>query len=196
MQFQCVISAAMLIAATWQPAAAAGQADEAAPVGIATASEAPPSVECCTVPARTLVEIEIVDAVNSRANETGQMFAIRLAAPLVVDGRAVAPAGTVGMGEIVHAARARAGGKAGELILAARYLEIGGTRIPLRTLRYGRAQGVDNSGAVNAGNLAVAAVFPVASVVGFLIAGGEVDIPAGTIANAQTAAEITLAPID
>jgi hypothetical protein len=162
----------------------------------ATVADTPAETPCCRVPARTMVEIEIVDTINSRNNSTGQSFAIRLAAPLVIDGRTVAPAGTLGVGEIVHAARARAAGKAGELILAARYLDFGGTRIPLRSFRYGASQGLDNSGAVNTGNLAAAAVLPVASIVGFLIAGGEVNIPAGTTANAQTAAEIRLAPVD
>ena len=147
---------------------------------------------CCIVPALTAVEIEIVDPVNSRTSRTGQSFAIRLAEPIVVDGREVAPAGTSGVGEVVHAARARAGGKAGELILAARYLDLNGTRIPLRTLRYGRRQGIDNSGAVNTGNMVAAAVLPVASVVGFLISGGEVNIPAGTRANARTSASVEI----
>jgi hypothetical protein len=49
-------------------------------------------------------------------------------------GSVVAPAGTPGVGEVVHAAHASFGGKAGELILAVRYLELNGTRIPLRSL--------------------------------------------------------------
>ena len=64
------------------------------------------------------------------------------------------PAGTPGVGEVVHAERARFGGKAGELILAARYLDFQGTRIPLRTLRFGAQQGRDNSGTINIGNMA------------------------------------------
>jgi hypothetical protein len=169
-----------------------GPAAIAQEAGPAEASAAPAA--CCTVPARTVVEIEIVDAVSSRDNHARETFAIRLAEPLVIDGRTIAPAGTPGMGEVVHAARARAGGKAGELILAARYLDLNGDRIPLRTLRYGPSQGRDNSGAVNTGAMIAAAVLPVASLAGYLIAGGEVRIPAGTRANAQTAAEVVLPP--
>lgn len=171
--------------------ASAQQSEEPAP-----APAAPVAAPCCTVPARTPVAIEITDTVNSKANHSREAFAFRLAEPLVVDGRIVAPAGTPGVGEVVHAARARAGGKAGELILAARYLDLNGTRIALRSLRYGRRQGVDNSGAVNTGNMVAAAVLPVASVIGYFISGGEVNIPAGTRAEAQIAAEIVLAPID
>lgn len=155
-----------------------------------------PESPCCTVPARTPVEIEIVETVNSKTNHSRDNFAFRLAEPLSVDGRVVAPAGTPGVGEVVHAARARAGGKAGELILAARYLDLNGTRVPLRSLRYGRSTGADNIGAVTVGNIVAAAILPAAAVLGYLIAGGEVNIPAGTRANAQTGAEINLPPVE
>lgn len=158
------------------------------------AAEAAPASACCTIPARTVVEIEILDRVNSKLSRTGDRFAISLAEPLMIDGRLVAPAGTRGVGEVVHAAKAGAAGKAGELILAARYLELGDVRIPLRSFRYGQSQGKDNSGAVGVGNMAAAAFLPVASVLGFLVSGGNVDIPAGTRANAQTAQELVLAP--
>lgn len=154
-----------------------------------------PEAPCCTVPARTVIEIEITDTVNSKTNSSRDSFAFRLAEPLAVDGRVLVPAGTPGVGEVVHAARARAGGKAGELILAARYLEHNGTRIPLRSLRYGPSQGRDNSGSVMAGAMVAAATIPMASMIGYLIAGGEVNVPAGTRANAQTAAELVLAPV-
>lgn len=169
---------------------------EVAPTADSASDTVSDTAACCVVPARTVVEIEIVDHVNSRTNQSREMFAIRLAAPLVVDGRVVAPAGTPGLGEIVHAARARAGGKAGELILAARYLEVEGVRLPLRSFRYGPSQGLDNSGAVNAGGMVAAALLPAAAVLGFLISGGEVDIPAGTRAHAMIASEAVLAPAE
>lgn len=141
---------------------------------------------CCAVPARTPVEIEIVDAVTTRTNRTGERFAIRLAEPLVVDGQVVAPVGTPGVGEIVHSARAGAMGRAGELILAARYLELGQTQIRLRSLRFGQ-QGRDSSGGAAIASSVAGAVMPLASVVGFLIQGGHVNVPAGTRAHAMTA---------
>lgn len=158
----------------------------------------PPVAEapCCTVPARTLVELEILDTVNSKANHSRESFNFRLAAPLTIDGRTVIPAGTPGVGEVVHAERARFGGRAGELILAARYLDFNGTRIALRTLRVGPQHGRDSSGTINNVNLALAATIPALSLVAFMIAGGEVNVPAGTRASAQTAAEIQLAPVE
>jgi hypothetical protein len=172
-------------------AAAQPQLPEAGPAP-ATAT-APAAAECCSIAAMTAVDIELVDTVNSKANSSGDRFAIRLARPLEMDGRVVVPAGTPGVGEVVHAARARAGGKAGELILAARYLDLNGRHIPLRSFRYGPAQGKDNSGAVNVGSMVAAATIPGVALLGFLIAGGEVNVPAGTRANAKVAVE-TLVP--
>lgn len=184
-----------LLAAAGAFASAAGaQTDQVSDEPQVIQEPAPTSAECCVVPALLPVEIEIVHTMNSRSNRSGEMFPIRLAEPIIIDGRTVAPAGTTGMGEVVHAAKARAMGKAGELILAARYLELNGQRIPLRSLRYGRSQGKDNSGAIGVGNVVASAVLPAASVVAFLISGGEVNIPASTRANAKVSAETRVTP--
>jgi len=188
--------AALILAAPGQaqeptPAAAAPQAQGAAP-----APAAAPVAACCAVPVRTEIEIELLDTINSKDNHNGESFRFRLAAPLTIGGRVVIPAGTPGLGEVVHAARARAMGKAGELILAARYLEFNGARIPLRTLRLGREQGRDNSGTVNTIGLVSAATIPAVSLVAFVIAGGEVRVPAGTRATAQTSTALMLAPVE
>ena len=181
----------------WAAALALAQGAAAGPEAPApAATSAAPAAACCAVAARTMVELEILDTINSKDNHNGESFAFRLAAPLTVDGRVLIPAGTPGVGEVVHAARARAMGKAGELILAARYLELNGARIPLRTLRFGREQGRDNSGTVNTIGMVSAATVPGLSMVAFLIAGGEVRVPAGTRATAQTATELSLAPVE
>jgi len=195
----CAAALLMLsvMAAAQEPATApaVSEAPLAEP-GAQVAIAEPPPAPCCTVPARTPIDIEFVDTVNSRANQNGDRFAFRLVEPLVVDGHVLAPAGTPGVGEVVHAAHASFGGKAGELILAVRYLELNGTRIPLRSLRYGARQGRDNSAAVNTGAIVAAAVVPVAAMLGFLISGGEVNVPPGTRANAMTSTEITLSPVE
>jgi len=180
------------------PAQAETPPAEAAPAPAGAAAPAPaaeaPAAACCKVPARTPIEIELLDTMNSKANHNGDRFAFRLAAPLTIDGHVVIPAGTPGVGEVVHAERARFGGRAGELILAARYLDHGGSRIALRTLRFGPQHGRDSSATINSLNLAAAATVPALAMLGYLIAGGEVNVPAGTRASAQIAAELTLAP--
>lgn len=197
MLFQCDGRAALTVALALTAAPLAAQAPEppAATASAEAMAAAPaPHPPCCTVPARTPIEIEMIDTVDSHANHPMDRFAFRLVEPLMIDGHVVAPTGTPGVGEVVHAARARFGGKAGELILAARYLDLNGIHIPLRSLHVGPRQGQDNSGTVNTMNLAAAAV-PALSLIGFMISGGEVHVPAGTRANAMTAAEIVLAPL-
>jgi hypothetical protein len=198
--FALAVAAAALVAAT----AAAAQTPEppaaTEPPAAAEPAAAEPVAEqaspCCAIAAMTEVEIEVAERMTSKISRQGQKFAIRLAEPIVVDGRIVVPAGTPGVGEVVHSAKAGGAGRGGELILAARYLELDGQRIPLRSFRYGRRQGKDKSGAVNTGNMVAAAVLPAASLVGFLVKGGEVDIPAGTRANAKVSATTSLPPRD
>lgn len=130
------------------------------------------------------VDFEITDHINSKANAIGDVFHIRLVKPIVLDGQTVVPIGTPGAGEIIHVARARAGGKAGELILAVRYLDLGGQRIPLHAFRFGKG-GESN---VNEGLVVAIVAGPVA----YLVVGGEVDVPSGSAGRAKIAGNVDL----
>lgn len=134
------------------------------------------------VPARTRLTFVFDSTVNSKTAKVGEEFAIRLRDPVMVEGKVVLPAGTPGRGEVIHAARARAGGKAGELILAARYLEHGGVRIPLRSFRMGE-QGDDRT---ETGIIVAVLAGPFA----YLVVGGELNIVPGTVGNARIAADV------
>lgn len=142
-----------------------------------------------TIPALTPVRLEIQSAISSKTAKMGEMFAIRLASPIIVDGQVIVPEGVTGQGEIVHAAKARAAGKAGELILAARYLDWNGTRIALRTFRYGPEVGESRVGEA----IAVGAV--VAAPIALFVAGGEKIVPAGTLATAKVAQAVSLSSV-
>jgi hypothetical protein len=136
------------------------------------------------LPALTPVRIEILETMNSATSRIGAHFPIRLASPIDIPGAGQVPAGAMGSGDVVHAAKSRFGGKPGELILAVRYLDADGVRIPLRSLTYGNARGLDNTDMAAAVNIA-------AGLVAVFITGGEVNIPAGTQANAKTSAPVT-----
>jgi hypothetical protein len=140
------------------------------------------------IPANTALILETQQALSSLTLKRGEKFALRLAEPLLLDGVQLLPAGTPGIGEVVHAERSRSGGKAGELILAARYLEHEGRRIPLRSFRIG-VTGVDHT----RGALAVAmALGPLAA----LVRGGNIEVPAQTRAQALTSQDVDLsAPV-
>lgn len=156
------------------------------------ASTAPPAMDAsagcsagpgpqasCTAPAGSVVELEVADALDSARNHRGDHFAIVLRNPLVVDGVLVLPAGVPGMGEVVHAAPSRGGGKPGELILAARHLDYRGQQVPLRGMKLG-AVGQDRSQA----SLAVGMVL---GPFGQLVHGRESVVPKGFPAQAKLA---------
>lgn len=130
----------------------------------------------------TPVEIVFGAAASSRTSKPGDIIPIRLIAPLMVGGVEIAPLGTTGTAEVIQASKGRMMGKAGELTLAARYLEINGRRIPLKRLRYGPSSG---RGADTAAFLTTAMI----GLPGMLIAGGNIDIQDGARANAMVAAD-------
>jgi hypothetical protein len=164
-------------------------------VAVAATSEASlnppvPAAKSVILSAMTPVSIAIVEPLNSKTSTIGQFFDIRLVAPIMIDGEIIVPSGTMGKGEVIHAAKARAAGKAGELIIAARYLDYQGTRLPLRSLKYG----ADTTGRNNVGT-AAAVGFVVATPLILIITGGQVDIPAGMPAIAKLATDVEIPSI-
>ncbi len=105
--------------------------------------------------------------------------------------------GVTGGGEVIHAAKAGFGGRAGELIVTARYLQCGAARIPLGHFRFA-ATGTDNSQAAAGVNVAAAGASVLAPLAGigalavFAIQGGQVNVPAGTPALARVNADVAL----
>ncbi|MET0807490.1 MAG: hypothetical protein ABWX93_01905 [Pseudoxanthomonas sp.] len=125
---------------------------------------------------------------NSSLLKRGDKFRLRLAGPLMIDDRMVVAAGIEGVGEVIHAEKSRGGGKPGELLIAARYLDYQGKQIGLRGLRVG-GSGKDNSAAALATSMVVGAF-------ALFIHGQEIEIPSGTLAQAKIAQDIDLHPID
>ena len=146
----------------------------------APAAEAPATRH---VPAGTELVFEMVQAVGSKGSQRGDRFDLRLAEPLTVDGQLVLPAGAPAVGEVVHADRARSGGQAGELILAARYLVVGDARISLRSFKAGT--GRSRTGASAATSVA-------AGPLGLFVRGGNIELPAGTLITAQLREDTSL----
>lgn len=137
-----------------------------------------------TLPKGTTVTFTINAALGSKVSAIDQPFPISLSQPITLPDGVVIPAGITGMGEVVHAAKAGFAGKAGELILAVRYLTCGTTKIPLGKFRYG-AVGENRTGEVFAASM----VFAPAA---FMMAGGEIDVPTGTVGTARTTADVQL----
>lgn len=162
-------------AATMGAASAHSQA--AAPA----VAPAPDPKPCCMVLAGTPVEIEISESVTSRTAHSGDSYELRLARDLVMDGVVVVAAGAPGRGEVIDAGAGGIGGRPGKLILAARSIKAGDTRLPLRSFHMS-GSGRDDSKAVG---LVIATV----GVVGFALRGGDIAFPSGTRASAKVAAD-------
>lgn len=141
---------------------------------------------CCSVANGTPVEIELVDALSSKVQKRGDTFHIKLSTALVVDGKVLLPADVEGMGQIIDAAPAGGGGAPGKMLVAARYLEWNGTKIPLRGTKLGGA-GKNNT-------LVAAGLAPVIGLFSMFVHGGNVIFPPGTHFEAKLAADTTLAP--
>lgn len=102
----------------------------------------------------------------------------------MLDNAVVIPAGTTGRGQVVHSQKGSFGGGAGELLLAARYLDFKGQRLMLRKFRIG-GRGADNMAEAMITN----AVVPI---VGLLITGGNITIASGTKSTAVVSADFAL----
>ncbi|HKU88696.1 MAG TPA: hypothetical protein VJP84_02820 [Steroidobacteraceae bacterium] len=140
-----------------------------------------------TVPALTPVAVRLEEAISSNRNKPGDHFRITVAEDVRVGDVLVIPAGSVGEGEVIHAARSGAGGKAGELILAARYVRVGDIDVRLRSFALG-VVGKDQS--VN--SLAASMIIgPFA----MFVKGGVITVPPATLGIAKTALEFELPAI-
>jgi hypothetical protein len=136
-----------------------------------------------TLPALTVIELIVEEPVSSDVQKNGDRFPLRVAEDVLVGDVVVIPAGSRGEGEVVHAARSRGGGKAGELILAARYVKVGEREIKLRSFAGGSGKDRTKSSVALAATLGFPAL---------LVRGGAYVIAAETLANAKTAEDLGL----
>ena len=137
-----------------------------------------------TVPALTPVIVRLEELLSSNKSKPGDKFRITVAEDVRVGNVIVIPAGSVGQGEVIHAAKTGAGGKAGELIVAARYVQLGDNNIRLRSFVVG-VTGKDQTETSLAVGVAV-------GVFGMFVHGGVVTVPVGTLGTAKTATEFKL----
>lgn len=154
-------------------------------IGTTTADEAFRGV----IPALTPVALQIDTPVGSKLSKSGDMFPIRLAQPIMVGDKIAVPAGARGQGEVVHAKKGGGGGVGGELVLAARYLEVDGRHLNLRSMAL-VSLGRDRVHTANA--VAIAA-----GVLSMLfVGGGNTELPSGTPADAKTREDFRLGPAE
>ncbi len=151
--------------------------------GLLAAALATPPV---LVPAGTAIEIRVDQALSSQTAVRGDRFPISVVNPVIVDGAVVVPAGATGIGEVIHAAGKGFGGRGGELIVAARHIDIPGGRLLLRGFRINRA-GTNNAAEAIGATLVV----PLA---GLVVTGSSAQIALGQTALARTKADFPAPP--
>lgn len=183
--WMCLGTGLLVVLCAWPCAAQEAPAPDAAAPPV-VADIAPSATTCCVLPDGTPLAIEIVDPISSARTKRGDTFRLRLKDPVVVDGVTVLAAGIEGVGEVVHAEPSRGGGKPGELILAARRLQVGDRSLRLRGFKLGGA-GRDTSG------VAIGVALGIGPFAHF-IHGKEIEIPALTAATAKLAEAFPLDP--
>ena len=155
-------------------------------VSAQTAEPAPQTVPSSVLAAKTPVLLVFVDEVSSKTAVKNAEVRFLLAEDLRVGDAVLVPKGTPATGEIVHVQKAGLGGRGGELIIAARHIDLQGQRIPLRSLKPLAAPYAGK----NRSDAALAASFvPYAGLMSMFITGGQIVIPAGTEAVASVAAD-------
>lgn len=171
-----------------QPLPAANQARAAVPP--ASSPLAAPVATVARLHALTPLRLRVEGEISSKTHVTGDKIVITLADALRVTDTHAIPAGTRGVGEVIHSAKKGMGGKAGELLIAARTLDLApGVSIPLRSFRIAPAKGKNQEGV--AMGLTVAGGV-VGGIAGLIITGGSALIPNGSEAFAKTAADVDL----
>lgn len=132
------------------------------------------------------VELKILDDITSKTAVSGMPVRLALSRPLYVTSGLGIPEGTAVEGVVIHAAKGGMGGKSGELLIGAKLIRVAAdTAIPLRSFKLGPANGRNNETLAFA--TAVAVGLPA-----LLINGGSARVPAGTVANAKTSAEVEI----
>lgn len=154
---------------------------------IAPAPAIPPAknavVSTAIIPLKTPILFALDTAISSRTAVAGSQFQLKVVDDLVINDVIVIPAGTPATGEIIHAQKSSVFGKAGELLLTIRYIDLHGQKIKMRTFQ--PYQGKDITNAALGASLAI-------GMFAAFIRGGEVVMPEKTVVQALVAAETSV----
>lgn len=165
------------------------QQNSPAPMAVNTAATG----NTLVIPARTPVFFTLDTMVSSKTAKPGDFFQVKVAEDLKINDQVLVPAGTPATGEVIHAQKAGGGGKAGELLVTIRYIELNGQKIKMRSFL--PIQGKSNSDTAITTSAVLAATIPVISPLALFIRGGQIEIPANTYVQALVAADSIVAPV-
>jgi hypothetical protein len=157
---------------------------------VSTATPVPPAPplaagQHAVLPAGQLIRLELRQEIHTGRIRPTDQFPLRVAEAVVVDGHTLVPAGAPALGEAIHVQKPGMFGKAAELLLTVRWVEVDGQRIATRHFR--PLTGKDHENAAFA-----LGWVPVAGWFSPFIRGGHIVLPAGSIAGAQVASDTPL----
>jgi hypothetical protein len=135
-----------------------------------------------TLPARALVRLTLINPLSTKTAVPGEQFPLTVSDDIKINGRIVIPMGTPAIGEIIHAQKAKGFGKAGELLLTVRHIDLNGLKIKMRSFQ--PLQGNDKTS-----NALVTSQIPIVGLFAGFMKGGDIEMPAQTQVQAQTSTE-------
>lgn len=122
--------------------------------------------------AGTVIPMELISTITSKSARSGQMVDFRVMSDVKVDGKTVISAGSIAQGQIVRAKKSGLLGSEGELEIAVKSIKaVDGTNVYLTT---------NNLSDEGSNKVALSIVLTICCLFGFLIKGGQAEIPAGT----------------
>jgi len=159
--------------------------NKAVPVAVTTPVDVSGQA-CCLLPSLTLINLKITQDISSKTAKIGDTVAMAVTVPIILNGQTLVPAGASATAEVIDVQHTGFGGKAGSLILAARFLNINDQKIALRSFQLSRV-GKDNSNIAFAAGVAV-------GVLSLAITGTNANLPAGTPATAKIRDTVMVSP--
>src|SRR5246127_2584844 len=147
--------------------------------------EAASPSEPALLPEGTPVKLKLLHTLNSKVITPGDPLNFSVAENVVIEGKAVVPAGAAAFGHVQVAKPARTLGRGAQLALQFEYLKAGGTHVPLRGTR--TRLGENKKGDT-------AALVVLFGLSGLVKHGSEIEIKEGSILCAFVAADTKMSP--
>ncbi len=144
------------------------------------------------IPARTPVKFFLDTLVSTKTAVPGQQFQLTVAEDVLINNKILIVKGTPATGEVIHAQKAKGFGKAGELLVTIRYIDLNGQRIKMRSFQ-------PYQGSSKATTALVVSQIPYVGLFAGFVQGGNIEMPPQTLVQAlvatDTAISVTSNPV-
>ena len=150
---------------------------------LATDIRAPTSTLRVTILPGMPIHLTTVVPLDSRSVKQGQRFELRVSEDVLVESTVVIPRGSPAVGEIEAVSGKGMVGKAGRLVLAPLFIDVGGERVNLTGISVER--GKDSTAGVAVGSILLSGW-------GMFISGKSASVPAGATVDGRTRTAVSL----